>query len=657
MNSPDAAVLPLRRKAADLLPKWWDGAGFALRGMAATALALWVCILLNLKTPYTAALTVWVVANTRHGHVVAKSFHRVCGTLIGGAFAVALVAFLGSTPELLLLCLALWVGCCTGLGNLLRHYRSYFGFLAGYTAAFIVLGAYHHPDHVVETALDRTASIVIGVLSISLVGALFSKRAAAGETSAALVKLHADCLDILSRFREIPAADWSGIRLRLNKEFLQAEDQLEFADVESHGFRRRASRQRAISRFLIDLVEVSRVAAIRSERSDAAEAVEGVFRDIVRSLEAAKQAGEERQLQHLLTSLRCISGELQSHRGEIKEVIEPLIELLERSLPRLQPASLDRQSLSFPLHLDLRGALRYGLRTTLTLLLAIGFWAMTGWNEGPAFVFNCAAFCALNAGMSHPGKSLAMIAVSAAFAATAGFFLKFHLLPHASGFPSLILCLAVVLVPIAFMTRSRNPWIAVTGATGGFLVLALVQPVNHMSYNPAAYLSSSIATVFAALFAIPAFSLILPTRAEKEADRLLRNLRRKVIHASSSFFAVHSDAWRVTAGDLLVKLPLNPLTTPAQLEDGLRNADIGAQLVRLRNLKKSVALSPECEAAVARVFEDAGHTWRRPQDAIASAKTALGYLREDSRLTPPQRRSLVVPLEEYRRLLSSLALP
>jgi uncharacterized membrane protein YccC len=301
--------------------------------------------------------------------------------------------------------------------------------------------------------------------------------------------------------------------------------------------------------------------------------------------------------------------------------------------------------------------LRHGLRTTLTLLLAIGFWAMTGWNEGPAFVFNCAAFCALNAGMSHPGKSLAMIAVSGAFAASAGFFLKFHLLPHASGFPALILCLATVLVPIAFMTRSRNPWIAVTGATGGFLVLALVQPVNHMSYNPAAYLSSSIATVFAALFAIPAFSLILPTRAEKEAARLLRTLRRKAIHASSGVFVVKADAWRVIAGDLLVKLQLNPLTTPAQLEAGLRSADIGAQLIRLRGLKRTLAPSPECESSVAQVIGEAGLAWRRPEDAAKGATEALRSVREDSRLTPPQRRSLMVPLEEYLCLLSSPALP
>jgi hypothetical protein len=293
----------------------------------------------------------------------------------------------------------------------------------------------------------------------------------------------------------------------------------------------------------------------------------------------------------------------------------------------------------------------------LTLLLAIGFWALTGWNEGPAFVFNCAAFCALNAGMAHPGKSLGMIAVSGAVAAGAGFFLKFRLLPQASGFLALILCLATVLVPIAFMTRSRNPWVATIGATGGFLVLALVQPANHMSYNPAAYLSASSATIFAALFAIPAFSLILPTRAEKEAARLLRALRHKAIHSSAGFITIHPDAWRVTAGDLLVKLQLNPLTTPSQLEAGLWSADIGSLLIRLRGLKKMLADHPECEAAITGVIESAGLAWRKSEDASEAVDAALKCLREESRLTPSQRRSLIVPLEEYHRLLSSPVLP
>lgn len=661
MHAPDAPALPVWRKASILLPGWWSGAGFALQGVAATALALWVCILLNLKTPYTAALTVWVVANTRHGHVLAKSFHRVCGTLLGGVVSVALVALLGSTPELLLVCLALWVGACTALGNLLRHYRSYFGFLAGYTAAFIVLGAYHHPDRVLETALDRTASIVIGVLSISWVGSLSGKRRAVDETWSVLQKLRSDCLKAISLFPYIESKSWTGIRLQLNSDFLQAEDQLEYADIESHGFRLRMRRHWALSRFLIDLVEVSRVTARRMDEAGLQEKqrleLQLRFRELVRSVELAGNLETDLQLQGLIGRLQWIGRELEEASGAEAVILQPLVQFLERWLPRLDVSCIDRVPLHFPRHMDLPGALRHGLRTTLALLMAIGFWMLSGWSEGPVFVFNCAAFCALNAGMGHPGRSLGMIGGSAAFAAISGFFLKFYLLPMAGGFPAMILCLAVVLVPIAFMTRSKNPWIATTGATGGFLVLALVQPANHMTYYPAAYLSSASATIFAALFAIPAFALILPNRPAKEPARLIRVMARKVAKLPFRLIEPSTEAWHVTTGDLLKRLQSSPFATSAQLDEGLRLADLGIQLLRLRRADRRLKGFPECRVAIGRVFVAASHSRTRAGDHLRVSQLALEALADAAGMNEATRRGLAVPLAEYRHLHSNAVIP
>jgi uncharacterized membrane protein YccC len=47
------------------------------------------------------------------GMILAKSFYRVIGTLVGSAAVVVFVGLFAQTPELFLLASALWIGLCT----------------------------------------------------------------------------------------------------------------------------------------------------------------------------------------------------------------------------------------------------------------------------------------------------------------------------------------------------------------------------------------------------------------------------------------------------------------------------------------------------------------------------------------------------------------
>src|SRR5260370_21182376 len=89
-------------------PRWipWI---FAAKTTASGLLALLVAFTFNLDQPKWALLTVFIVAQPQSGLVLAKSFYRIIGTVVGAAGALVLVSlfaqervlFLGTLPILI----------------------------------------------------------------------------------------------------------------------------------------------------------------------------------------------------------------------------------------------------------------------------------------------------------------------------------------------------------------------------------------------------------------------------------------------------------------------------------------------------------------------------------------------------------------------------
>src|SRR6202045_2649131 len=86
---------------------------FAAKTTAAGLLALLVAFTFNLDQPSWALLTVFIVAQPQSGLVLAKSFYRLIGTLIGAAVALLLVSLFAQERVLFLGALAAWIGLCT----------------------------------------------------------------------------------------------------------------------------------------------------------------------------------------------------------------------------------------------------------------------------------------------------------------------------------------------------------------------------------------------------------------------------------------------------------------------------------------------------------------------------------------------------------------
>jgi uncharacterized membrane protein YccC len=111
---------------------------FAAKTTASGLIALLVAFAFNLDQPYWALLTVFIVSQPQQsGLVLAKSFYRIIGTVIGAAVALCLVALCAQERVLFLGGLALWIGLCTFGSQYARNWPAYSFVLSGYTVAIV----------------------------------------------------------------------------------------------------------------------------------------------------------------------------------------------------------------------------------------------------------------------------------------------------------------------------------------------------------------------------------------------------------------------------------------------------------------------------------------------------------------------------------------
>ena len=86
---------------------------YLFKALAAALLALGVAMKLELPQPGSAMTTVFIVMQPQSGMVFAKSFYRICGTLVGLVVMLLLLGLFAQQPELFIVSTAIWIGVCT----------------------------------------------------------------------------------------------------------------------------------------------------------------------------------------------------------------------------------------------------------------------------------------------------------------------------------------------------------------------------------------------------------------------------------------------------------------------------------------------------------------------------------------------------------------
>src|SRR6516162_7097118 len=145
---------------------------FAVRLWIAITIALCTSFWLQLEAPFSAVLTVLILAEPTRGQALAKAGWRLIATIIGTAASIAITGALTQSGNLILAAFAAWMGLCVYAAGLLDGYRAYAAVLSGYTVGLIAVQQIDSPQHVFESGMSRGAAIAVGVLSVAFVNSL-----------------------------------------------------------------------------------------------------------------------------------------------------------------------------------------------------------------------------------------------------------------------------------------------------------------------------------------------------------------------------------------------------------------------------------------------------------------------------------------------------
>lgn len=539
---------------------------FILKALLTAFIALWLAYRLELPQPGTVLVTVFIVMQPQSGQVLAKSFYRIIGTLLGLTVMVALIALFNQERVLFMLAVAIWIGLCTAGAARYRDFRGYACVLAGYTAVIIGLPATLHPEGAFMSALWRVLEITLGILCTGLVSALVLPQTSSADLRATLQ----------ARFRDFAAFACEGLAGRLDSERFEAlnarfaaaavglENLRNATAFEDPHMRLRAGRLgRLNNEFMVLSTRFHALHQLLNRLAEPAggqrvrEALAPPLAEVAALLaaqrerlgsddEAAEFAGRLAACrQELMQLIRAGRGRLAVQQVDEAGALDfdTAAELLFRFVDDLHGYALTLASLLDHRHAreDWRESFRpranplaaavAGMRSSL-LILALGtFWMATAWPAGETFTMTVGMISALASSSSNPKRLALQLTIGATGGALAGIFTTFWVLPWLDGFAMLCCALAPTFA-LGALLLSRSQW---SGYGVGLLVwfCLLSLPANLTHYEPYRLFNEYLAVLLSMTLATLAAALILPPNRPWLWRRLEHDLRMCAVHTVS----------------------------------------------------------------------------------------------------------------------------
>jgi uncharacterized membrane protein YccC len=671
---------------------------YLFKALAACFLALGIAMKLDLPQPRTAMTTVFIVMQPQSGMVFAKSFYRICGTLVGLVVMLALIGLFAQQPELFIISTSIWVGICTAGAARNRNFRSYGFVLAGYTAALIGIPAAQHPDGAFLSALTRVAEVVIGIVSAGAVSGLVFPQFA-GMQMRSTVRAR------FSAFVEYVSTSLAGRNDRAQIEATNARFVADIVGFEAARsvavFEGPDSRMRGgrLARLNSEFMSASTrfhalhqlMNRLRTTRADGATlaigALEPYFKEIAPLLaksgepvlSAADAAHAAAQLDtykaELPQRVRATRAELETHPEAPLLDFDTGAELLYRFIDDLHAYAATYASLAVNTHERERWIERYepktnaiaagvaGLRATIVMMILGAFWIATAWPSGSTLTLTAAAVCALASSSPNPKRTAFQMAGGTLVATLMGMIAVYGVFPHIDGFALLCAALTPFLLFGVYMTT--RPLLAGYGVGYCIFFCFLAGPDNLMHYDPSAFMNDAMALVLSMLVSSIAFAVLLPPSTPWLRNRLLVDLRRQVVLASRAGLRRVRSRFESGARDLMFQINALAPNEPELRRDTLRwlfsVLEVGNAVIDLRRevaalpadarYEKStpwrVALRNMCDALSA-LFEQPRED--RFAYALSSTADAIATLQQlFATFSPPREER-----HQLQRILSQL---
>lgn len=524
---------------------------FATKTFVAGMLALYVAFQLNLPYPIWAIGTVFVIANPYSGMMSSKSIYRILGTLLGAIVSIVVTPLLINTPLLFTLFLASWVGGCLYLSLLDRTPRSYVSMLAGYTTVIICYNFVYSIDtgSLFDMAIGRFLEITLGVVCSAIVTTTIFPMHIGPTVKTKIDQTFQDTHQI---FEHILSNNQSLLNNNNDGHYIDALGSLarDLSDIHVMAVHLsyEKSTLRGMTKPLQEMLNqmtmlVSNLVAM-SERIKQLDRIDQVYRHKLSILHEHiadflqdHQVISAHELNHLPAQFELDFEEMiqaspysqQVILGSLKMDLRHFIQnmrAIKLIWQRIQkgdvtlPESVSPMSTHYPhLHRDQGMAVRGGISAFLIIMVATGFWILSGWKAGFMMAEMAAISACILTAMDNPVPALKMFIRANLYAAIAVFIYAYGIFPNITEFWQLALVLAPF-VMFCLMLYLHPPLIGV----GLPLLMGTVMGLslqNRYSLDQSFFFDASIGTVLGPIISVYIIHLVRAMSPEITVQRTL----------------------------------------------------------------------------------------------------------------------------------------
>jgi uncharacterized membrane protein YccC len=493
---------------------------FGIRIWVAVVVALAASFWLELEAPSTAAVCVAILAAPTRGQALDKACYRVLATVIGVVAALAITAFFSQTRDLLLAAYAGWLGLCVYVSGTLDGNRAYAAVLSGYTVALVAIQQTDTPQHVFETGIARGAAIAVGIVAIAVVNDVLAAPDNHLQLASRLTVLHRRVRDYAKAVLRDEAPD-AACAAGLLRDMAALNPELGSLATESATGPIRSASARNAAVGLVAELHAARVLQALPVRADAAR------RDLIasaldRSIDAPSLISDATWLDHTSSSTtRPLSTPLV---GALKELLRRDDEVRD-GLTALDTGTRPRHAWRTPVYCSHRLAAEAGIRATVWFGLASAFFVFAGWPAAQASLSLVAVVIGLGAITPNSSAFTLMAFITALIATVLAGTLEFVILDGVTEFPLLAMALAPFVIGVTVLMTRPNPILLALGRLSLIFVLSILAPSNPETYNPEAFLFTSLFVCVATALLLAAQLVVPPISGERRQRWLLQSAR------------------------------------------------------------------------------------------------------------------------------------
>lgn len=631
---------------------------YGVRTFAASMIALYIAMLMQMPRPYWAMATVYIVSSPFVGPTSSKALYRAIGTFLGAAAAVLLVPMFVQSPYLLVVIIGLWTGILLFLSMHLRTANNYALMLAGYTLPMIALPVVDNPLAVWDVAEARTEEIFLGIVCAAVIGSLFWPRRLAPVFVGSAGKWFADAATYSRHFltRNVQPEEVSALRTSMVATFNTLE--LMIGQLPHEGARpqtvRNTKELRGRMIHLLPVVDALDDALHALERR-APEQVERFAPLLAKAdqwLEGtAKDASVERwqalrsELEALQPDAQALDDRRQLLFSNALYRLGEWIDLWQdcRSLQHaIQCESQDTWRAVYR-HWRLgrltpfldRGLMLYSAGSTvLAIIVASVLWILLGWTDGGSAVILAAVACSFFAAMDDPAPQIYRFFFWTALSVLFASLYLFLILPNLHDFAMLVLVFAVPFICVGTLTVQPRFYLGMLLTivnTASFISIQGAYDADFLNFSNA-NLAGPLGLLFAFIWTLVA----RPFGSELAAKRLTRFSWHDIVSLSEpATLAEHRHMGAQMLDRLMQHLPRLAMT----------GQDTGSALRELRvalNVLDLLAYAPRVQGVA--------------QDLLRQVVAEVGEyfkacLKAGERLPAPS--PLLMTLDRTRRALDS----